>query len=205
MDAADIAKHEVAQRQPIDLRLLLRFAILALVAMVLSGCAQIAVFRMLQPKEVEPDEFAAAIQAGNEIVMLSQIALSSGSSADVKTYAQRLLAQQPAINEELLRLMIAHGIIVPSQFNYTWLSHLEEMKRDGFDSNYLAAMVLDQDQLALRLWRMGGKRTMQHRDVREFASRVQPAVHARCVEGNRLWVERDPKASRYEHCGDALK
>ena len=82
------------------------------------------------------------VQAGN-------LALQNGTSADVKTFAQRMVTDHGKANAELAQLATTKGVALPTELageHKTAFDHLSSMSGAEFDKMYMQHMVEDHNK-----------------------------------------------------------
>jgi putative membrane protein len=82
------------------------------------------------------------VQAGN-------LALQNGTSADVKTFAQRMVTDHGKANAELAQLATTKGVALPTELageHKAAFDHLSSMSGAEFDKMYMQHMVEDHNK-----------------------------------------------------------
>lgn len=85
-----------------------------------------------------------AAQGNNAEIQLSQLALQRGSSASVKQYAQQMINQHTAANQQLQQIAQRYGMRLPSDagpLNTAVAQKLSQLSGQEFDRAYIGAQV----------------------------------------------------------------
>lgn len=134
-----------------------------------------------------PDEFfmVIAAQLNAAEVAAGRLALDRSENTDVRDYAQRMIDDHTAANQELTRLAERKGISPPKTPDETHRllnRHLEQLDRQQFDREYISAMVADH-AMALSMMQDRARLT-QDADLRDFAERQVPVLrdHLRAAQ-----------------------
>lgn len=134
----------------------------------------------------EEKEFVAnAGMSGLSEVQLANLALQNGESADVKAFAQRMVADHSKSNAELSQLATAKGLVLPAELAGTHqqgLEHLQGLTGAEFDRAYMQHMVSDHNT-ALQLFQNGAAQAKDP-EIKAFATKTIPILqeHARMAQ-----------------------
>lgn len=120
---------------------------------------------------------AAAAEGGMAEVKFAQLALSNGHNAQVKSFAQKMVKDHSAANDELKTIANKNGIHLPGGLNaahqtaYNKLSHL---KGASFDSAYVTSQINDHED-ANRVFTEGAS-SSTNRDLKNFFAKHQAHI-----------------------------
>jgi putative membrane protein len=118
----------------------------------------------------------AAMDSMAEVVHGKQ-AQANGSSDDVKTFAQRMIADHTKANDELKGLAAKKGVSLPTELDQkhqAMQQKLEKMKGADFDRAYMQHMVQAHKQ-AVTLFQNEAK-TGKDADARAWAEKTLPTL-----------------------------
>ena len=110
------------------------------------------------------------VQAGN-------LALQKAQSADVKTFAQRMVADHGMANAELAQLATTKGLALPTELGGPMkdaFEHLESLSGAEFDKAYMAHMVEGHDKDVAEFDRMAA--TAGDFDLKTWAGKTLPVL-----------------------------
>jgi putative membrane protein len=110
------------------------------------------------------------VQAGN-------LALQKATSADVKSFAQRMVTDHSKANEELSQLATTKGIALPTELageHKTAMYHLSSLSGTEFDKAYMTHMVEDHDKDVAEFEK--ASTTAQDTDVKAWAGKTLPTL-----------------------------
>jgi putative membrane protein len=108
-------------------------------------------------------------------VILSQYAAERASDAQVRDYAQRLVADHPAMAQDLTALALAKGVTLPSSEKaLAEKKKLAENVGLDFDKAYLKRMI-DAHEDAIHQFEKAAKD--QDPQIQSFANKYLPALH----------------------------
>jgi putative membrane protein len=82
-------------------------------------------------------------------VKMGNLALAKASSADVKSFGQRMVSDHSKANEELQQLATAKGVALPTELDGEHkgaLDHLTSLSGAEFDKAYMQHMVADHEK-----------------------------------------------------------
>jgi len=117
-----------------------------------------------------------ALQGGNDEVQLGKLAQEKGSSADVKSFGEKMVADHTQMGEHMIQIAQQIGVSPPSgrsMSEKTLSTKLHELSGDSFDKSYIQAMIEDhkKDLAAFK---------------QEVANGSDPAVKAAAEKGARV-------------------
>lgn len=123
--------------------------------------------------------------AGLAEVQMGNLALSKAQSADVKAFAQRMVADHSKSNEELSQLVTAKGLTLPTELtgeHKAGLEHLAMLSGAEFDKAYMQHMVADHEK-AVGLFTTGAN-SAQDLDIKGYAAKNLPILqeHAKLAQ-----------------------
>ncbi len=104
---------------------------------------------------------------------LGNIATQRAANQDVVTFAQRMVEDHGAANEELMKLAAEKGVVMPTALEPSHQKLRERLARlsgSAFDRAFMDAMVTDHNKTVRTLDRLA--RTAQDEDVRAYAERT---------------------------------
>lgn len=172
-------------------------AALAAVSFTAPGFAQIRAAESAKPAASRPDPaprgagaqerkfMTEAALGGLAEVEGGQLAARKATSADVKAFAERMVKDHGAANEELERIAAAKGVELPTQLDRKHRSELERLQKlsgSDLDRAYMNHMVQDHRKDVAQ-FRKAAK-DMKDAEVKQFASRTLPTLedHLRMAE-----------------------
>ncbi len=98
----------------------------------------------------EDKEFVSkAGMGGLAEVQLGSLALQNAQSADVKAFAQRMVADHSKANAQLAELATVKGLVLPTELagpHKDALEHLQSLHGADFDKAYMQHMVSDHEE-----------------------------------------------------------
>jgi putative membrane protein len=118
-----------------------------------------------------------AAQGGLYEVEAAKLALSNASSAEVKEFAERLIADHTKANQQLMQIAADKGVSVPDtmgQKHEAKLNRLRNLQGEEFDRAYMSHMVKDHAQ-DVQEFRTASQRATDQ-DVKTFASTTLPTL-----------------------------
>ena len=128
-------------------------------------------------------------------IKMGQAALQNASSADVKTFAQKMIDDHLKANTELLSLAQKKGITVPPMLSSKDMSAMEKMsKRTGaeFDKDYMMNQVKAHEAAAALFSKEA--EAGADPDFKAFAAKYLPAINEH-LESARTWTKSNTGAS----------
>jgi putative membrane protein len=144
-------------------------AVLAVVVFVLNG--------VITQASNQDSFWNDAAQSGMAEVMLGNLALQKSSSDEIKQFAQKLVDDHTAANNELKTLAASKSATLPADVNAKQRStydKLSALSGDEFDREFAKVMVKDHEK-AVGLFRKQSDRG-DDADVKAFAARTLPAL-----------------------------
>jgi putative membrane protein len=133
-------------------------------------------------KEAKPDTrdvafMKDAARGGIAEVKMGEAGLSNGESQAVKSFSQRLVDDHTKANQELEKLAIRKGVILPdsvSEQHKTMLQHLASLKGREFDTAFQQHAVEDHKKDIEKFKTASAK--AKDPDVRSFAEKALPML-----------------------------
>ena len=123
-------------------------------------------------------EFVAqAGEAGLAEVRQSELAQQRAQNAEVKAFAQRMIADHGKGNEELQQLATTKGLVVPTALNeqhQAAVSHLQGLNGRAFDRMYVQHMAEDHQKVVSMF--EAAERTAQDPDLRNWITKTLPTL-----------------------------
>jgi putative membrane protein len=110
------------------------------------------------------------VQAGN-------LALQKAQSADVKSFAQRMVTDHSKANEELQQLATTKGLALPAELDgqhKSAVDHLTSLSGAEFDKAYMQHMVEDHDKDVAEFDK--ASTSAQDTDVKTWAGKTLPVL-----------------------------
>jgi putative membrane protein len=92
--------------------------------------------------------FIAAAQANLAEVNLGRMARDKATSADVKTFAERMITDHSQANEELKQLALTKGVALPAVVNKEQAKSSDDLSKKvgrDFDRSYMEQMIRDHE------------------------------------------------------------
>ena len=129
----------------------------------------------MEPADKEFVENAGA--AGLAEVQMGNYALQKASSADVKAFAQRMVADHSKGNEELQELATAKGVALSAELHGDHETAMKKLKVFGdarFDNAYMRQMVEDH-QKAVAMFENAAS-TAHDSDLKSWAAKTLPTL-----------------------------
>jgi putative membrane protein len=124
-------------------------------------------------------EFAMrASQSGMAEVEASQLAVSKANSEEVRAFAQRMVRDHTATNEELMRILRGKNLSVPTQPDAEHRAQVDAMRAmdaEAFERAYMQDMGVRAHQDAVSLYERQAREGSDP-DLRAFASRTLLAL-----------------------------
>lgn len=126
---------------------------------------------------LEREFILMAAQGNNAEIQTSQLALERSQNDTVRQYAQRMVEEHTAANEQLQPLAEQRGIELPanaSSFDTAVLEQLTQIPDEQFDQAYMDAQV-NAHLKSLAVFRTGA-RQVADTDLQNYASTLLPSI-----------------------------
>ena len=110
-------------------------------------------------------------------VQLGNLALQKASSADVKAFAQRMVADHSKANDELRELATAKGVALPTELSgdhKAAFDHLTSLSGKEFDKAYMTHMVEDHEKDVAEFDK--ASTSSQDSDLKAWAGKTLPTL-----------------------------
>jgi putative membrane protein len=118
-----------------------------------------------------------AAEGGLAEVQLGNLAKEHAASADVKTFAERMVTDHTKANEELTKIVGGKGITLPTSMNskdQATYDRLAKLNGAAFDHAYMASMVSDHRTDVNEFKHEADKGTDS--DLKSFAAKTLPTL-----------------------------
>jgi putative membrane protein len=125
----------------------------------------------------DQDFVTKAGQGGLAEVKMGQSAMEKGVAPDIRTFAQRMVADHSKANEELKSVATRAGAAVPaepSSDQQKWLADMSEKSGDDFDKAYAKMMVKDHED-TIDLFKKEAS-SGENADLKAFAQKTLPTL-----------------------------
>jgi putative membrane protein len=128
---------------------------------------------------VTPQQFAMqAAQGGMAEVQLSELARKQAGSAEVREFAERMIADHTKANTELMAIAKQKGMTLPKELSAEHRAAMQSLKSKkgaAFDEAYMAVMKKDHVKTIALLQAANGP-TFEDAALKAFASKQLPIV-----------------------------
>lgn len=118
-----------------------------------------------------------AARGGIAEVELGRLASTKAANAEVKQFAEMMVKDHSAANEELKALASKKGVTLPAEMGPTHRAKMEEIRSKvgaEFDRSYIEAMVEDHEKDVAEFERQST--TASDPDVKAFAAKTLPVL-----------------------------
>jgi len=130
-------------------------------------------------KGVTPQSFVSqAAVIGKAEIELGQIALKNTQDANVRTYAQRMVADHSAADKKLQAIAAKQNLQLPQSLDAEHESlkaKLQGLKGEDFDRAYVKAMANGHDK-AVALFESASQQPQMPDDLKQFAASTLPTL-----------------------------
>jgi putative membrane protein len=130
-----------------------------------------------KPSHADRSFADTAAQAGTAEVEMAKLAQRHAASADVKSFAERMVADHTKANEQLASIATAQGITLPTKLSgkdRRELTRLGKLEGPAFDKEYVKSQV-DAHKDAVRLFTRES-RSGKDDDLKNFAGTTLPTL-----------------------------
>ena len=126
-----------------------------------------------------PDKefFIDAAQANLAEVNLGQMARDKGTAADVKSFAERMVADHGKANEELKQLALTKGVALPMDVSKDQGKTSEDLSKKvgrDFDKSYIQQMIRDHEAAVAKF--QAASQNGSDPDLKAWAAKTLPAL-----------------------------
>jgi putative membrane protein len=132
------------------------------------------------PTVFQADSFwTEAAQGGTAEVMLSETALQRSQNEEVRAFAQQMITDHTAANNELKQLATTKSITLPASVNtkqQATLTKLNSMSGADFDREYMKTMVKDHEKM-VKLFEKTSERATDT-EAKTFAGKTLPSLQS---------------------------
>lgn len=136
-----------------------------------------------------------AAGAGLYEVEVSRLAMERASDAGVKDFAQMLVTDHSAANQELMALAQARGLQLPSDMPAEKRKAIDRLsKSKQFDTDYVRMVGVKDHQSDITLFEKAG-RSVKDAEVRDWATQKLPILRKHLTQGQALQPGRKDNAS----------
>jgi len=126
----------------------------------------------------EEKEFVSdAGMAGLAEVQMANVALQKSENPEVKAFAQRMVTDHTASNQQLSQLATMKGLVLPAELageHQSGLQHLQGLSAAEFDRAYMQHMVSDHKK-TVQLFQQGSAQA-QDAEIKAFATKNLPIL-----------------------------
>jgi len=126
----------------------------------------------------DADFLKAAAEASRTEVEAGKIAVAKGVNTQVKGFAQQMVDDHTKANDELDKLALAKGVVLPGGPTLTQKTKLELLSgRDGggFDRRYTDTFAVGAHRDALRMFQKAAEKAADP-DIKAFAAKMLPTL-----------------------------
>ena len=128
----------------------------------------------------------AAAQGGMVEVKLGNLALAKSENADVKRFAEMMIADHTRANNDLKEIAAGKSVALPTEINDEQKSQLDKLSKYSgaeFDKEYVKAMIEDHEKDVKEFQVQADSGT--DADVKAFAARTLPTLknHLGMIKG----------------------
>ncbi|MDQ6785223.1 MAG: DUF4142 domain-containing protein [Acidobacteriota bacterium] len=120
-----------------------------------------------------------AAQGGMSEVLLGNLALAKGQSADLKQFAQQMIDDHTRANNDLKEIAAKKSVALPTDTNDEQKSLLEKLSKlsgADFDKAYVKAMIDDHEEDVKEFKAQAASGTDP--DIKAFAARTLPTLQS---------------------------
>lgn len=136
---------------------------------------------------LEREFIIMAAQGNNAEIQTSQVALQRSESDSVRQYAQRMIEEHTAANQQLEPLAAQQGIELPttaSSFDTAVLEKLTQVSDEQFDQAYMDTQV-NAHLKSLAVFRTGA-RQVTDADLKNYAATLLPSIQEHLAIANEM-------------------
>ena len=128
---------------------------------------------------------AAAMGSSMEID-LGKYAMKNSDNAKVKEFAAKMVADHTIAKSDLLKVALASGVVLPSEFPADVKMHMDEMmkmKGKAFDDHYVGMMVKDHAK-TITLFKTAA--SLRDDALKDYATKTLPVIQTHQTLANEL-------------------
>jgi len=149
----------------------------------------LAAFLWTAEAEMQNTNFwTEAAQSSLAEVALSNAALQRAQSAEVRQFAQQMVTDHTAVNQELTQLVSTKGVTLPTGLTDKQQRDLNKLNgRSGadFDREYMKTMVSDHEK-AVKLFQRESERGTDA-DAKAFAAKTLPSLQSHLTSARTIY------------------
>jgi putative membrane protein len=119
-----------------------------------------------------------AAQTNLKEIKLAELALQKSGSADVKTFAQRMIDDHTAAQTSLSNVAQGLGVTLPTTVNAEGqqaYDHMQKLSGNKFDTTYMDAMVAGHNKVARKMQHMEAK--LSDKSLKDWNVNTLKTVH----------------------------
>jgi len=141
----------------------------------------------------DQDFLENAAQAGHAEIEGSKMAQAKAKSADVKQFAERMIADHTKVGEELAALASSKGYTPPAEPSLVQKAKLKtlDMTDDSFDKMYASQIGVSAHEDAVKLFQDAANGAKDP-DIKAFAARTLPSLQEHLKMAQELRQKVDP-------------
>jgi putative membrane protein len=162
------------------------FRALALVGVCAGSLAVLPVHSADAPPKSDQTFMTKAAGGGIYEVEVSRMAASKAKNADVKAYAEMLVKDHTAANDELKQLASSKGVTLPSAMPADKKAKMDQLsKSKDIDRDFIKQVGLDDHKTDIALFDKASK-DAKDADVKGFFSKTLPKLKDHRAEAEKL-------------------
>jgi len=159
---------------------------LSLAGICASGMSSLPVFSADAPAKADQTYMTKAASGGIYEVEVSKMAPSKAKNADVKAYAEMLVKDHTAANDELRQLASSKGVILPSAMPADKKAKMDKLsKSKDIDRDFIKQVGLDDHKTDIALFDKASK-DAKDADVKTFFGKTLPKLKDHRAEAEKL-------------------
>jgi putative membrane protein len=169
------------------------FRALALAGLCASNFTLVSVYAADAPTKTDQTFMTKAAGGGIYEVEVSKMAASKVKSAEVKAYAEMLVKDHTAANNELKQLASSKGVVLPTDMPADKKTMLDKLsKAKDIDREFVKQVGLDDHKTDIALFEKASKEA-QDAEVKSWFGKTLPKLKDHRADAEKL--SRDDKAS----------
>jgi len=159
---------------------------LALAGICAGGMSSLPVFSADAPAKADQTFMTKAAGGGIYEVEVSKMAASKAKNADVKAYAEMLVKDHTAANDELKQLASSKGVTLPSDMPSDKKAKMDKLsKSKDIDRDFIKQVGLDDHKADIALFDKASK-DAKDADVKTFFGKTLPKLKDHRAEAEKL-------------------